>query len=63
MSVVNLHLSNITLFLLVKFVSIVDTCGVDGICSAAARDLVVAAASKIFKIFAPSSIQVSLPVY
>ena len=62
-STVTFYLSNITLFLLAEFVSVVVTRGIDGICTAAARDLVVAAASKILKMLPPSPIQVSLPVY
>ena len=52
-SIVIFYLSNITLFLLAKFVSDVVAHGVDGICTVAARELVVAAASKILKIFPP----------
>ena len=56
-------LSNITLFLSAKFVCVAFARGVDGICTAAARELVVVVASKILKILAPLSIQVSLLVY
>ena len=62
-SIVTFYLSNITLLLLAEFISVVVARGVDGICTAAARELVVAASSKILKIFPPLSIQVSLPMY
>ena len=62
-SIATFYLSNITQFLSAKFVSVVFAHGVDGICTTAARELVVVVASKTLKILAPSSIQISLPVY
>ena len=62
-SIATFYLSNITLFSFAKFFSVVFARGVNGICNTAARELVVAAASETLKILAPSSIQVSLPVY